>query len=99
MDVARIGVAVSVGCMSFVGIGTVAVKVPVGAAARTPGPPRTTARMPHRLRNNNRLRQPTTAVPTRLESNILLMAFIPLFLCDIVFVLSATQIIRRTAGS
>jgi hypothetical protein len=98
VDVARIGVAVSVGCINLVGMGTVAVRV-AGGAAHTPCPLRMTARMPHRLTNNNRLRQPITAVPTRLESNILLMAFIPWFLYDIVLVLSATQIIRRTASS
>jgi hypothetical protein len=81
--------------MSLVGIGTVAVSVAEGAT-NNPGP-RMTPRMPHRLRNNNRLRQPTTAVPTKLEFNNLLMAFIPWFLYDIDLALSATQIIWRTA--
>ena len=55
-------------------MGIVAIPVAVGAAAIALGP-RVTARIPHRLMNNNRLRQPTTAVPTRLEFNNLLIAF------------------------
>ncbi len=95
MEVARIGVAVFEGCMSMVGMGTVAVNVPVGAANKAAGPLRTTARMPHRLRSSNRLKQPAIAVPTRLEFNNLLMAFIPCFLYDVDLVLSAWQIISE----
>jgi len=74
VDVARISEVVSIGFRRPVATGTVAVAV--GAAASKPGL-RMTARMLHRLRNNNRLRQPATIVPARLEFNNLLMAFIP----------------------
>ena len=83
---ARICVTVVVGSRNFVGMGTVAVAVKVAAK----GPGRTIrSRLPQRLRNKNRLRQPITAVPARLEFDNLLMAFIPYILCYIDFALCA----------
>ena len=87
------GVAVSVERRILVGMGTVGVAV--DAAAKAPGR-RMMKRVLQSPSNNNRLRQPMTAVPARLEFKILLMAFIPWFLCGMDRVLCASRIIRRT---
>ena len=79
MDVARICPAVSVTSERVLGMG----RVVVGMMSGAPGPPPMTVRIPHRLRNNNRLRQPIIVVPARLEFNNFLVVFILRFLSSV----------------
>jgi hypothetical protein len=90
VGVARMGVAVSVGCRILVGMGAVFVTVGMAAALGR----RMITTEPQRPRTNKRLRQPITAVPARLEFENLLMMFIPFILCNLDRALSAVQIIR-----
>ena len=90
VGVARTGVAVLVSCRILVGM--VTVFVAIGTAAKVPGR-RMKVKEPQMLSINNRLRQPMTAVPARLEFKNLLLVFIPFTLSDIDRAVSAIQII------